>query len=648
MTSAVAGRPARRRRGAAGALTLAVGLALLPSPAGAQAGPHAAGGGDAPSTAAGATSPTDDAPVADGAARLLVTVEDPDDLDAVREALDPLGPVTDLAPRVLAVVAERGRVGEAVGAWEATVEANAALAAASRPDDEYFAQQWGLENTGQPMPHGSSGTEGRAGLDVGALGAWRHTRGSRDVTVALVDTEVEPHPDLEANLLPGRSFAPAQPCPSPVASHGTEVAGVAAAVRDNGAGISGLAPRVRILPVDFLDSCGFGDLEGAVAAITWAARNGADVIMASFASAGSTPEGEARALRTAIEDAGVPVIAAAGNSGRDLSANDAPPVYPASFNLRNQLAVAAVDNTGELPIYSNHGRRHVQLAAPGDTIYTTMVEPTGTFGYGYADGTSYAVPHVAGAVALAIGLRPVLTSEAILDLTVDTTRSLSALQGRVGSGGMLDAGALVAAVADGGACPTTRVPDSGFRDVPAGGIHTLGVDCIAWWDVTRGRTATAYEPRASITRGQMATFLAKVVEAGPGLPSDPPRAFPDVAGSVHERPINALAALGVVRGHGDGTYRPSAPVTRAQMASFLVNTYEHLVGDAPSPSGTWFRDVEGSVHADAAESLWELGLTAGTATRTYDPHPAVRRDQMGSFVARLLDRVVREDAVAAR
>jgi subtilisin family serine protease len=651
------------RRLLAAAMAMTTALALAPAAAGAStpdpAEPGAsdadagedADGADGAGETAGADDARDAAEVPAGSGRLLVSVADRTDVDDVATALAEVGEVDTLADRVLAVAADRAEVEAAVAPWEAAVEENVAFQAASRPDDPDFGLQWGLENTGQFVPE-PLGVEGVPGIDVDALGAWSHTRGSRSTTIAVVDTVVEAdHPDLAPNLRSGRSFAPAaSPCVSSFASHGTEVAGVAAAVGNNGIGVSGMAPRARLLPVDFLDPCGEGDLEGAVAAISWAARNGADVIVASFASDPAFPptDREVAALRTAIEDAGVPVIVAAGNNGRDLSASGAPRIYPASYNLRNQLTVAAVNNRGGLPSFSNRGRRHVDLAAPGQHVYTTSVSLSGEHRYEYGSGTSYAVPFVAGAVALALGLEPVLTPEAVLDLTVDTATPLDSLRGNVASGGMLDAGALVEAVAEGGACPTARVPAGAFRDVPGDSVHALGVDCIAWWEITRGRGDGTYEPRSPVTRGQMATFLATVVDEGPGLPSSSPAAFPDIAGSVHEGPIRALADLGIVRGFGDGTYRPSQPVTRAQMASFLVNTYEHLVGEAPSPSSRWFADTRGSVHEDAADSLWELGITAGTSPRTYDPHPDVRRDQMASFVARLLDRVAREGVVAPR
>jgi subtilisin family serine protease len=575
---------------------------------------------------------------------LLISGGTREDVDAARAALDGVAEVDEVTARVLLAAGDHAEIRTALDGLTVAVETDAGLHAAWTPNDPEFDRQWGLRNVGQEV----QGEPGVEGIDVNATRAWRHTRGARDVTVAVVDTRIPSHPDLDGNLVRGSGdrFVNDNPqCFVEQATHGAEVAGIAAAVADNGRGIAGLAPRVRLMPVPFLDNCGDGSLTGAAHAIAWASENGADVIIASFAS---MPRPDAPdALKTAIEDAGVPVVAAAGNTvtGLDLSAQDQWGVYPASFAVRNLVSVASVDNQGELSQFSNYGEDDIELAAPGRRIYTTSFSSSGQADYRYQEGTSFAAPFVAAAVALGIGMRPVLTSEAILDLTLETTRPLDDLEGRVATGGMLDAGALVYAIAREGACPTERTDPSGFADVPPGGVHSLGIDCIAAWDITRGRTATTYEPREAVTRGQMASFLATVIDAGPGLPASPSRAFPDVAGSVHERPINALAELGIVRGHGDGTYRPSAPVTRAQMASFLVNTYEHLVGPAPAPDERWFEDTGGSVHAPAADKLWELGITAGISPRTYNPHPDVRRDQMASFVARLLDRVVREGAV---
>jgi hypothetical protein len=634
-------RHLHRRRGPVLLVALATASALLGAPAAAQeTGPPTGDGVVAP---AGAELASD---------ALLVTVRNRGDLPAVATALASVADVTEASRRVLTVEGDHDAIREALEGHPVTIEHDIVLRGANVPNDPMFDTQWGLENTGQML----SGRTGEPGLDVGARRAWEHTRGARDLTIAVVDTRIYSHPDLDANLVAGSgdefvTSNPHRPCQAEFAAHATEVAGVAAAVANNDEGIAGLANRTRVMPVAFLDNCGFGSLSGAARAVAWAADR-ADVIIASFASEGVV---DPTALKTAIEDAGVPVIAAAGNAmpggtgdGADLTGPGASPIFPASFTLRNLLSVASIDSDGQLSRFSNHGRSDVELAAPGRDIRTTSVNFVGDPGYRFQSGTSFAAPFVAATVALGKSLQPVLSSEGILDLTLETVRSLDSLAATTITGGSVDAGELVVQIARGGGCPTELVPTGGFSDLDPTNAHRLAVDCIAWWEITQGRGDGTFEPDAPVTRGQMATFLAAILAEGPGLPSSPPRAFDDVRSGVHQPAIDALAELGIVGGFSDGTFRPGSRVTRAQMATFLVNAYEYLAGDTPRPSEPWFEDTAGSVHAANADVLWELGVTAGTGPRTYAPRPDVRRDQMASFLARLLDRVVREEVVEGR
>ncbi|MFP4513900.1 MAG: phosphodiester glycosidase family protein, partial [Acidimicrobiales bacterium] len=129
------------------------------------------------------------------------------------------------------------------------------------------------------------------------------------------------------------------------------------------------------------------------------------------------------------------------------------------------------------------------------------------------------------------------------------------------------------------ACPDPVVPASTFDDLGTANPHAPAVDCVAWWEITQGVTPLRYAPTGVVTRGQMATFLVRFLEAsGTTVADTAPAAFPDTAGHSHAPNIDRLAAMGIVGGFSDGLYRPDAPVTRAQMASFIARTWEHRIG----------------------------------------------------------------------
>src|SRR3546814_16812612 len=121
-----------------------------------------------------------------------------------------------------------------------------------------------------------------------------------------------------------------------------------------------------------------------------------------------------------------------------------------------------------------------------------------------------------------------------------------------------------------------------------------------------------FGPGMPVTRAQMASFIARLIEAAGGdLPDDPPGAFDDDEGSVHEHSIDRLAAVGIVEGRSGRTFEPSAMVTRAQMASFLVRAYEHLTGATLASSGDAFGYDAGSVHEETTDRNAEAGLHGG-------------------------------------
>jgi subtilisin family serine protease len=239
----------------------------------------------------------------------------------------------------------------------------------------------------------------------------------------------------------------------PGPEHGTAVAGVIAAVRDNGIGVDGILNDVRIMAVRAVPAGDERDKDVANA-IRYAVDNGAQVINLSFGK-GYSPGKEAvdAAVRYA-EEHGVLVVHAAGNSGKDIDANDnfPNPRLANGSQAANWLEIGASTFGPELAAsFSNYGRAGVDLFAPGERIYS--LRPGGETGS--ADGTSLAAPVVSGVAALLLSYFPELTPADVREIIVASARTPGGAAVRPGdgspasfsdlsvTGGMLDAAAAV-------------------------------------------------------------------------------------------------------------------------------------------------------------------------------------------------------------
>ncbi|WP_436794828.1 S8 family serine peptidase [Actinospongicola halichondriae] len=227
-----------------------------------------------------------------------------------------------------------------------------------------------------------------AAFDQIRLGdAWRIETGSPSVVVAVLDSGVDAgHPDLVGRIVPGYNAFDGTADTADDFGHGTLVAGVIAAKRDNGIGVAGVAGGgAMIMPVKVLDSFGDGTDATVASGIRWAAEHGADVINLSLSRLG-TSETIDDAVTFAL-DHDVVVVAATGND-----AVNAPSVPAGSPGV---VGVASTDSDGNFSWFSTYGFQ-VDLTAPGMGI--TSTEAGG--GYATEDGTSFAAPLVAGAAAL--------------------------------------------------------------------------------------------------------------------------------------------------------------------------------------------------------------------------------------------------------
>lgn len=341
-------------------------------------------------------------------------------------------------------VAEVVRELQATGLYE-FVEPDRIVQACVIPSDTSFTQQWALNNTGQ--------SNGTAGADIRAVSGWDILHDAPNVIVAVLDSGIRlNHADLTANLwtnpTPGSSgyssdlhginttvtksaTDPKSGTPEDDDGHGTHVSGIIGAVGNNAIGISGVAWKVQLMALKFLDSTGFGSGSDELACYDYAIAHSAAIINASFGSSGYS-RSQFAALQK-VRDAGIIMVVAASNDGLSVEEKD---TYPAGYALDNIVTVAATTRTDALASYSNFSSGLVDLAAPGTDIYSTLNDTDSA--YGSKSGTSMATPHVVGALALLKAKFPGDTYRQLINRLLRSTTKLSALSGKVQSGGRLN------------------------------------------------------------------------------------------------------------------------------------------------------------------------------------------------------------------
>ena len=234
------------------------------------------------------------------------------------------------------------------------------------PNDAYFDRQWNMEKIQAPQ-------------------AWAISRGSPDVVIAILDSGIDQnHPDLRSKVVASRNFTTSDTAEG-VLSHGTHVAGTAAASTNNSIGVSGVGYDCSLMNVKVIDDTLGGCYSWLIQGIIWATDNGADVINMNLIAGVSSAT-----LENAVNYAwqrGVVLVAPAGNAGSST------PTYPGSY--ANCIAVAATDLSDSRCSWSSYGT-WIDVSAPGVGIYSTLC---GGY-YGTREGTCAATPHVAGLAGL--------------------------------------------------------------------------------------------------------------------------------------------------------------------------------------------------------------------------------------------------------
>lgn len=325
--------------------------------------------------------------------------------------------------------------------------------------DQYFTEQWALENTGQRVGLDFGSYIGIAGADMDARYAWNLGLGT-GAQVAVVDGGIDMnHVELEGQFasneeetpsngidddgngyvddVSGWDFVSGDNNPSTIGDdHGSHVAGIIAG-KKNSVGFTGAAPNAKIVPLRVLSDAGSGTTDAIIKAFAYAGDMGIPIVNASLGG-----DGTDKSINDVIAaHPNTLYVVAAGNNSRNL---DSLPMTPCSEPASNILCVGASTSSDTRAGFSNYSATAVDVFAPGENIFSAYADNY----IGYMSGTSMASPNTAAVAALVVAAKPSITTSELKSLLMSTTDSFPAAAGQSVSGRINAWKAMLAVIPD--------------------------------------------------------------------------------------------------------------------------------------------------------------------------------------------------------
>lgn len=372
-------------------------------------------------------------------------------------------------------------------------ESNSEIELQGITNDSYSDSQWPLKNNGYYYHVNNSNTSiisSTQDIDLNIPKAWSiyssKNMKEKEVVIAILDTGVDiNHPDLVGRIWINQGEIPGDgidndnngyiddmvgwdfynnddtvchyqynssknmdlASPKDNDDHGTHIAGIIAANANNKIGIAGVASNINVKIMSLKihgGANGKGTVANAIKAIKYATMMGADICNMSWGSTSYSA-----ALETAMQESTMLFVTAAGNSGTN---NDTTPLYPASYNLDNQISVSFIDADGALSKDSNYGKQTVDIAAPGTNIISTTVGS-----YGTMSGSSMAAPHVSAIAAMLYTYSDNLYASDVKNIIVNNIKYMEGLENFIKNPGIPNAAAIVASMEE--LQPDNTLPD---------------------------------------------------------------------------------------------------------------------------------------------------------------------------------------------